>query len=148
MSFGLKVPLSLRGTGATSGDQKGRTDLRAAALPSHSAVLSELPVSVLTNAPGPHRTGPDGALGMRGRVHKAVPCSLICGCPVSSPTLSLSGVTVGAGHSLAQLSDALQSIVSQQPSERTETCRALLNHLRTLAGVQIRSMAVRVPAGR
>ncbi|NP_001265709.1 aldehyde oxidase 4 [Cavia porcellus] len=51
------------------------------------------------------------------------------------------GVTVGSGHSLAQLSDALQSIVSQQPSERTETCRALLNHLRTLAGVQIRSMA-------
>ncbi|XP_021105376.1 aldehyde oxidase-like isoform X2 [Heterocephalus glaber] len=47
----------------------------------------------------------------------------------------------GAGHSLAQLSDALRSIVSEQPPEKTQTCRALLTALRTLAGAQIRSMA-------
>ncbi|XP_004628658.2 aldehyde oxidase 4 [Octodon degus] len=51
------------------------------------------------------------------------------------------GVTVGAGHSLAQLSDTLQSIVSKQPTEKTETCRALLKHLRTLAGPSIRNLA-------
>ncbi|KAM6174712.1 LOW QUALITY PROTEIN: aldehyde oxidase 4-like [Erethizon dorsatum] len=50
-------------------------------------------------------------------------------------------VTIGAGHSLAQLSDTLWSIVSEQPTKKTETCRALLKHLRTLAGAQIRNMA-------
>ncbi|XP_036276911.1 aldehyde oxidase 4-like [Pipistrellus kuhlii] len=51
------------------------------------------------------------------------------------------GVTIGAGYSLAQLKDALNFIVSEQPKEKTKTYRALLTHLRTLAGVQIRSMA-------
>ncbi|KAK1336527.1 hypothetical protein QTO34_002558, partial [Cnephaeus nilssonii] len=51
------------------------------------------------------------------------------------------GVTIGAGYSLAQLNDALRFIVSEQPKEKTKTYRALLTHLRTLAGVQIRSMA-------
>uniref|UniRef100_A0A8D1SKJ8 FAD-binding PCMH-type domain-containing protein n=1 Tax=Sus scrofa TaxID=9823 RepID=A0A8D1SKJ8_PIG len=52
------------------------------------------------------------------------------------------GVTIGAGYSLAQLNDALQFIVSEQPKEKTKTYRALLKHLRTLAGAQIRNMAV------
>ncbi|XP_070096708.1 aldehyde oxidase 4-like isoform X4 [Equus caballus] len=51
------------------------------------------------------------------------------------------GVTIGAGYSLAQLSDALRFIVSEQPKEKTRTHRALLRHLRTLAGAQIRNMA-------
>ncbi|NP_001295384.1 aldehyde oxidase 4 [Otolemur garnettii] len=51
------------------------------------------------------------------------------------------GVTIGAGYSLAQLNDALRFIVSEQPKERTKTYRALLKHLRTLAGAQIRNMA-------
>lgn len=51
------------------------------------------------------------------------------------------GVTIGAGYSLAQLNDALQFIVSEQPKEKTKTFRALLSHLRTLAGAQIRNMA-------
>ncbi|XP_059558677.1 aldehyde oxidase 4-like [Myotis daubentonii] len=51
------------------------------------------------------------------------------------------GVTIGAGYSLAQLNDALAFIVSEQPKEKTKTYRALRTHLRTLAGVQIRSMA-------
>uniref|UniRef100_A0A2K5I672 FAD-binding PCMH-type domain-containing protein n=1 Tax=Colobus angolensis palliatus TaxID=336983 RepID=A0A2K5I672_COLAP len=51
------------------------------------------------------------------------------------------GVTIGAGYSLAQLNDALHCIVSEQPKEKTETHRALLKHLRTLAGAQIRNMA-------
>ncbi|KAL4695371.1 hypothetical protein H8959_000466, partial [Pygathrix nigripes] len=51
------------------------------------------------------------------------------------------GVTIGAGYSLAQLNDALHFIVSEQPKEKTKTHRALLKHLRTLAGAQIRNMA-------
>ncbi|XP_032335984.1 LOW QUALITY PROTEIN: aldehyde oxidase 4 [Camelus ferus] len=51
------------------------------------------------------------------------------------------GVTIGAGYSLAQLNDALHFIVSEQPKEKTKTYRALLKHLRTLAGAQIRNMA-------
>uniref|UniRef100_A0A8C6EJW0 FAD-binding PCMH-type domain-containing protein n=1 Tax=Microcebus murinus TaxID=30608 RepID=A0A8C6EJW0_MICMU len=51
------------------------------------------------------------------------------------------GVTIGAGYSLAQLNEALRLIVSEQPKEKTQTCRALLKHLRTLAGAQIRNMA-------
>uniref|UniRef100_A0A671G6L8 xanthine dehydrogenase n=1 Tax=Rhinolophus ferrumequinum TaxID=59479 RepID=A0A671G6L8_RHIFE len=56
-------------------------------------------------------------------------------------TILFSGVTIGAGYSLAQLNDALGSIVSEQPKEKTKTYRALLKHLRTLAGPQIRNMA-------
>ncbi|XP_032210256.1 aldehyde oxidase 4-like isoform X4 [Mustela erminea] len=51
------------------------------------------------------------------------------------------GVTIGAGYSLAQLSDALHLTVLEQPKEKTKTYRALLKHLRTLAGAQIRNMA-------
>ncbi|NP_001305103.1 aldehyde oxidase 4 [Macaca mulatta] len=51
------------------------------------------------------------------------------------------GVTIGAGYSLAQLNDTLHFIVSEQPKEKTKTYRALLKHLRTLAGAQIRNMA-------
>ena len=57
----------------------------------------------------------------------------------------LSGVTIGAGYSLAQLNDALHFIVSEQPKEKTKTYHAVLKHLRTLAGAQIRSMAVCSP---
>uniref|UniRef100_A0A2K6CJH7 FAD-binding PCMH-type domain-containing protein n=1 Tax=Macaca nemestrina TaxID=9545 RepID=A0A2K6CJH7_MACNE len=45
------------------------------------------------------------------------------------------------GIQLAQLNDALHFIVSEQPKEKTKTYRALLKHLRTLAGAQIRNMA-------
>uniref|UniRef100_A0A8B9YZ10 aldehyde oxidase n=1 Tax=Bos mutus grunniens TaxID=30521 RepID=A0A8B9YZ10_BOSMU len=45
------------------------------------------------------------------------------------------------GYSLAQLNDALHFIVSEQPKEKTKTYHALLKHLRTLAGAQIRNMA-------
>nr|XP_055201142.1 aldehyde oxidase 4-like isoform X2 [Nyctereutes procyonoides] len=51
------------------------------------------------------------------------------------------GVTIGAGYSLAQLSDALHLIVLEQQKEKTKTYSALLKHLRTLAGAQIRNMA-------
>ncbi|KAF3824242.1 hypothetical protein GH733_008527, partial [Mirounga leonina] len=51
------------------------------------------------------------------------------------------GVTIGAGCSLAQLNDALHLTVLEQPQEKTKTYRALLKHLRTLAGAQIRNMA-------
>ncbi|XP_037066290.1 aldehyde oxidase 4 isoform X2 [Peromyscus leucopus] len=51
------------------------------------------------------------------------------------------GATVGAAHSLAQLKDALDFLVSEQPKEKTKTYHALLSHLRTLAGPQIRNMA-------
>ncbi|XP_057359695.1 aldehyde oxidase 4-like isoform X2 [Manis pentadactyla] len=66
--------------------------------------------------------------------------------PLGLPELSFvdsteDGVTIGAGFSLAQFNDALHSIVSEQPQEKTKTYRALLKHLRTLAGPQIRNMA-------
>ncbi|KAM6178132.1 aldehyde oxidase 4-like [Rhynchocyon petersi] len=66
--------------------------------------------------------------------------------PLGLPELHFSditdgGVTIGAGYSLAQLSDALHFIVSEQPEEKTKTHHALLKHLRTLAGAQIRNMA-------
>nr|XP_025858261.1 aldehyde oxidase 4-like [Vulpes vulpes] len=51
------------------------------------------------------------------------------------------GVTIGAGYSLAQLNDALHLTVLEQPKEKTKTYSALLKHLRTLAGAQIRNMA-------
>ncbi|XP_060040134.1 aldehyde oxidase 4-like [Erinaceus europaeus] len=51
------------------------------------------------------------------------------------------GVIIGAGNSLARLSDALHFIISEQSKEKTKTYRALLKHLRTLAGAQIRNMA-------
>nr|XP_003405989.2 aldehyde oxidase 4-like isoform X1 [Loxodonta africana] len=51
------------------------------------------------------------------------------------------GVTIGAGYSLAQLNDALLFTVLEQPKEKTKTYHALLKHLRTLAGAQIRNMS-------
>ncbi|CAO2615966.1 Aldehyde oxidase 2 [Lemmus lemmus] len=66
--------------------------------------------------------------------------------PLRFPELHLvkntdNGVTIGAGQSLAQLKDALDFLVSEQPKEKTKTFHALLKHLRTLAGPQIRNMA-------
>ncbi|XP_075385065.1 aldehyde oxidase 3-like [Tenrec ecaudatus] len=51
------------------------------------------------------------------------------------------GLTLGAGLSLAQVKDILDDVVWKLPEERTQTYRALLKHLRTLAGQQIRNMA-------
>uniref|UniRef100_A0A8C0VY89 aldehyde oxidase n=1 Tax=Castor canadensis TaxID=51338 RepID=A0A8C0VY89_CASCN len=51
------------------------------------------------------------------------------------------GLTLGAGLSLAQVKDILAEVVQKLPDEKTQTYCALLKHLRTLAGQQIRSMA-------
>ncbi|XP_012866062.1 PREDICTED: aldehyde oxidase [Dipodomys ordii] len=51
------------------------------------------------------------------------------------------GLTLGAGLSLAQVEDILAEVVQELPEEKTQTYRALLKHLRTLAGQQIRNMA-------
>uniref|UniRef100_A0A1B0GWM7 Aldehyde oxidase 4 n=1 Tax=Rattus norvegicus TaxID=10116 RepID=A0A1B0GWM7_RAT len=66
--------------------------------------------------------------------------------PLGLPELNLvdtanSGVTIGARHSLAQMKDILHSLTLEQPKEKTKTHQALLKHLRTLAGPQIRNMA-------
>ncbi|KAM9037159.1 aldehyde oxidase [Sarcophilus harrisii] len=51
------------------------------------------------------------------------------------------GLTIGAGCSLAQLKDILTDMILELPVEKTQTYRALLKHLRTLAGSQIRNVA-------
>ncbi|XP_006862101.1 PREDICTED: aldehyde oxidase-like [Chrysochloris asiatica] len=51
------------------------------------------------------------------------------------------GLTIGAGLSLAQVKDILTDVVRKLPEEKTQTYRALLKHLRSLAGQQIRNMA-------
>ncbi|XP_027700454.1 aldehyde oxidase 1-like isoform X1 [Vombatus ursinus] len=51
------------------------------------------------------------------------------------------GLTIGAGCSLAQLKDILTDVVLDLPVEKTQTYQALLKHLRTLAGSQIRNVA-------
>uniref|UniRef100_A0A4X2L102 FAD-binding PCMH-type domain-containing protein n=1 Tax=Vombatus ursinus TaxID=29139 RepID=A0A4X2L102_VOMUR len=51
------------------------------------------------------------------------------------------GITIGAGCTLAEMKEILASTVSKEPKEKTKTYRALLKHLRTLAGQQIRNMA-------
>ncbi|XP_070364449.1 aldehyde oxidase 2 isoform X4 [Equus asinus] len=51
------------------------------------------------------------------------------------------GLTIGAGCSLAQVKDILAGRVSELPEEKTQTYRALLKHLKRLAGQQIRNMA-------
>uniref|UniRef100_A0A8I5Y9M0 Aldehyde oxidase 1 n=1 Tax=Rattus norvegicus TaxID=10116 RepID=A0A8I5Y9M0_RAT len=51
------------------------------------------------------------------------------------------GLTLGAGLSLDQVKDILTDVVQKLPEETTQTYRALLKHLRTLAGSQIRNMA-------
>ena len=53
------------------------------------------------------------------------------------------GLTIGAGCSLAQVKDILAERVSELPEEKTQTYRALLKHLKSLASQQIRNMAVR-----
>ncbi|XP_042522937.1 aldehyde oxidase 2 [Dipodomys spectabilis] len=51
------------------------------------------------------------------------------------------GLTIGAGCSLAQVKDILAESISELPEEKTRTYQALLKHLRSLAGQQIRNMA-------
>ncbi|XP_057614609.1 aldehyde oxidase 2 isoform X1 [Chionomys nivalis] len=51
------------------------------------------------------------------------------------------GLTIGACCSLAQVKDILAESISELPEEKTQTYRALLKHLRSLAGQQIRNMA-------
>ncbi|ELK35886.1 Aldehyde oxidase [Myotis davidii] len=51
------------------------------------------------------------------------------------------GLSIGAGCSLAQVKDVLAERVSELPEEKTQTYRALLKHLKSLAGQQIRNMA-------
>ncbi|XP_066134993.1 aldehyde oxidase [Saccopteryx bilineata] len=51
------------------------------------------------------------------------------------------GLTLGAGLSLAQVKDILADAILQLPEEKTQTYHALLKHLGTLAGSQIRNMA-------
>ncbi|KAB0379218.1 hypothetical protein FD755_007002 [Muntiacus reevesi] len=50
-------------------------------------------------------------------------------------------LTIGAGCSLAQVKDILAERVSELPEEKTQTYRALLKHLKSLASQQIRNMA-------
>uniref|UniRef100_A0A8C5KDV1 Aldehyde oxidase 2 n=1 Tax=Jaculus jaculus TaxID=51337 RepID=A0A8C5KDV1_JACJA len=52
------------------------------------------------------------------------------------------GLTIGAGCSLAQVKDVLSESIAQLPGEKTRTYRALLKHLRSLAGQQVRNVAV------
>uniref|UniRef100_A0A2K5QHE6 aldehyde oxidase n=1 Tax=Cebus imitator TaxID=2715852 RepID=A0A2K5QHE6_CEBIM len=51
------------------------------------------------------------------------------------------GLTLGAGLSLAQVKDILADVVQKLPEEKTQMYQALMKHLRTLAGSQIRNMA-------
>nr|DAA64423.1 TPA_inf: aldehyde oxidase 1 [Otolemur garnettii] len=50
-------------------------------------------------------------------------------------------LTLGAGLSLAQVKNILADVVQKLPEEKTQIYRALLKHLGTLAGSQIRNMA-------
>ncbi|KAK2494737.1 hypothetical protein MC885_010675 [Smutsia gigantea] len=50
-------------------------------------------------------------------------------------------LTLGAGLSLAQVKDILLNLILKLPEEKTQMYQALLKHLRTLAGSQIRNMA-------
>uniref|UniRef100_A0A8C8ZZL5 aldehyde oxidase n=1 Tax=Prolemur simus TaxID=1328070 RepID=A0A8C8ZZL5_PROSS len=56
-------------------------------------------------------------------------------------TKTSEGLTIGAGCSLAQVKDILAERISELPEEKTQTYRALLKHLKSLAGPQIRNMA-------
>uniref|UniRef100_A0A9L0IGZ9 FAD-binding PCMH-type domain-containing protein n=1 Tax=Equus asinus TaxID=9793 RepID=A0A9L0IGZ9_EQUAS len=51
------------------------------------------------------------------------------------------GLTLGAGLSLAQVKEILAEVIQKLPEEKTQTYHALLKHLGTLAGCQIRNMA-------
>nr|XP_035954388.1 aldehyde oxidase isoform X4 [Halichoerus grypus]XP_035954390.1 aldehyde oxidase isoform X4 [Halichoerus grypus] len=50
-------------------------------------------------------------------------------------------LTLGAGLSLTQVKYILGEVIQNLPEEKTQMYRALLKHLRTLAGSQIRNMA-------
>ena len=54
----------------------------------------------------------------------------------------ISGLTLGAAVSLAEVKDFLANVTRKLPEEKTEMYHALLKHLETLAGPQIRNMAV------
>nr|XP_021510779.1 aldehyde oxidase 2 [Meriones unguiculatus] len=56
-------------------------------------------------------------------------------------TKTSDGLTIGSGCSLTQVKDTLAEIISELPEEKTQTYRALLKHLQSLAGQQIRNMA-------
>ncbi|NP_001289859.1 aldehyde oxidase 2 [Saimiri boliviensis] len=60
---------------------------------------------------------------------------------LSMVTKTSDGLTIGAGCSLAQMQAILAERISELPEEKTQTYRALLKHLRILAGQQIRNMA-------
>ncbi|XP_068924923.1 aldehyde oxidase 2-like [Petaurus breviceps papuanus] len=60
---------------------------------------------------------------------------------LSMVTNTNDGLTIGAGCSLDQVKQILTEEVSKLPEEKTQTFQALLNHLRSLAGQQIRNMA-------
>uniref|UniRef100_A0A8C9I0K8 aldehyde oxidase n=1 Tax=Piliocolobus tephrosceles TaxID=591936 RepID=A0A8C9I0K8_9PRIM len=60
---------------------------------------------------------------------------------LSMVTKTSDGLTIGAGCSLAQMQDILAERIAELPEEKTQTYRALLKHLRSLAGQQIRNMA-------
>ena len=54
----------------------------------------------------------------------------------------ISGLTLGAALSLAQVKDILANVILKLLEEKTQMYHALLKHLGTLAGSQIRNMAV------
>ncbi|XP_040827889.1 aldehyde oxidase 2 [Ochotona curzoniae] len=56
-------------------------------------------------------------------------------------TKTSDGLTIGAGCSLAQVKDILAESIAELPEEQTQTYCALLKHLRSLAGQQIRNLA-------
>nr|XP_051704003.1 aldehyde oxidase 2 isoform X1 [Oryctolagus cuniculus] len=56
-------------------------------------------------------------------------------------TKTSDGLTIGAGCSLAQVKDILVERISELPEEKTQTYRALVRHLQSLAGQQIRNLA-------
>ncbi|XP_031224701.1 aldehyde oxidase 2 [Mastomys coucha] len=56
-------------------------------------------------------------------------------------TKTSDGLTIGACCSLAHVKDILAESISELPEEKTQTYRALLKHLQSLAGQQIRNMA-------
>lgn len=51
------------------------------------------------------------------------------------------GLTIGAAVSLAEMKDILANVTRKLPEEKTQMYHALLKHLGTLAGPQIRNMA-------
>ncbi|XP_069839452.1 aldehyde oxidase 1-like [Dendropsophus ebraccatus] len=51
------------------------------------------------------------------------------------------GISIGAACTLSTLKDTLEEAVSQLPDEKTKIFRGLLQHLKSLAGQQIRNVA-------